>query len=85
MNLYCLKDKKASTVSAPFAAQADGVAMRYVMDSLADGHSTVSKYPSDFQLLHVGAYDEQEGMLSPAGGVRVVVEVDVLAQARKSG
>lgn len=85
MNLYVLKDKKANTVSSPFSAASDGVAMRYVMDSLSDGQSMVSRWPADFLVYHVGEYADDDGTLSPAAEVRLVIDVGVLAESRKGG
>lgn len=82
MNLYTIRDKKADAVAAPFAAPNDGVACRYVMESLRDPQSMLAKYPKDYEVLFVGEYNESTGELGPAPA-RLIVEVTVLADTLK--
>lgn len=81
MNLYTVKDKKASHAQPPFAAPNDAVACRLVMESLRDGQSMLAKYPGDFQVIHVGEYAEDDGWILPAKDVRLVVEVQTLVDS----
>lgn len=82
MKLYAILDKKAVQVSPPFAAPNDGIASRYVMESLRDQQAMVSKYPQDFSLLCIGEYNEKTGELKP-DPVRSVIEVSVLSETMK--
>lgn len=83
MKLYTMRDKKSGLCSAPFAAPNDGVAFRMVLESLRDRDAMISKYPADFQVLFLGEYAEDDGSLSPAKDVRVIVEVSALAESLK--
>lgn len=81
MNLYTLRDKQSNTVAPPFAAPTDGIACRYVAESMKDRDSMPAKYPGDFQLWYVGEYLEDSGVLIAANPIRQVVEVKTLAEA----
>lgn len=82
MKLYTILDKKAGQVAAPFAAPNDGIASRYVMESLRDREAMMSKYPADFSLLYVGEYSDKDGALT-ATPVRLVIDVSVLSETMK--
>lgn len=81
MNLYTLRDKQSNTVAPPFAAPTDGIACRYVVESMKDRDSMPAKYPGDFELFFVGEYHEVDGILLPAMPPRSVVQVKTLAEA----
>lgn len=82
MNLYTIRDKKADVVMAPFAAPTDGVACRSILEAFRDASSMVSKYPSDYELIQVGEYDEKTGELAPMPA-RLVVQVQVLWESQQ--
>lgn len=64
--MYSIFDTKASLFGGPFFAFNDGVAQRNVAASVRGGDSLLSKFPEDYQLFRVGAFDDQSGIVEPA-------------------
>lgn len=62
-NAYSIYDSKSGAFGAPFFMQATGLAIRAFTDLVNDSKSTLFKYPSDFDLYHVGHFDDSEGKL----------------------
>lgn len=59
MNLYTIRDNKASASMAPFTAQNHGIAMRFVFNVLTDQpQSDVARYPNDYTLYCLGEFDQ---------------------------
>lgn len=56
-NAYALFDSKAGFFGPPFFCQSHGEAIRTCIDAASDMRSTISRYPSDFVLFHIGNYD----------------------------
>lgn len=63
---YSLFDSKAKLFSQPFFALNDAVAKRMCHAS-AQGDSALAKNPEDYSLFHIGEFDDDKGLLFPAG------------------
>lgn len=59
--LFSIFDIKAATFGGPFIAHNAALAMRNVSAAVRDGVSLLSKYPEDFQLFHLGSFDDEAG------------------------
>ena len=49
----------------PFTVPAVGVAMRSFMDEAAKADSDVAKHPGDYELHHLGTFEDTTGVFTP--------------------
>ncbi|WNK13996.1 MAG: nonstructural protein [Microvirus sp.] len=61
LNHYCIYDKKAQVFNAPFSCQNHVMAMRSVAHQAHDQNSMLSEYPTDYDLMAVGTWDDEQG------------------------
>lgn len=71
---YCLYDNKVCAFATPFFAVNHATAIRMVKEVGMDLNTTVGRHPNDFQLYHVGEFDDQTGtfIAFPAVGLGLV-------------
>lgn len=63
--MYSIFDKKAGLYAAPFVDINKGSAIRAIGEFIKRGDHTAAKYPEDFQLVHLGSFDEESGEVTP--------------------
>lgn len=63
--MYSIRDSKSEVFNTPWFAKTHGEAERNFLALTNDQQSMVAKYPEDFDLYHVGTYDDQTGKLYP--------------------
>lgn len=63
MKIYAILDKKGGIFNQPFYQHTHGTAERAFQELAKDPQSFVSKYPSDYDLYHLGSYDDVTGMI----------------------
>lgn len=61
MNIYSIRDDKAEAFMQPFYSVTHLTAMRSVEQAANDPESQIGRYPQDFQLYHLGEFDETTG------------------------
>lgn len=59
--MYVIYDTKVEAFHKPFHAQADGEAMRMINEAMNDENTMFAKYPGDYQLYHMGTFDDSTG------------------------
>jgi hypothetical protein len=65
LQIFCVFDSKARNYGMPFFTQNRGTAIRGIQLQLQqDGNSMLAKYPSDFDLFHVGNFDDESGLFT---------------------
>lgn len=64
VNAFSIFDAKSGSFSPPFFAFNGAVAQRMVLSSMDDAGSMLGKFPGDYQLFHVGKFDDGTGVLS---------------------
>lgn len=82
MNLlaFSLFDLKAGVYGTPFFMPHVAAAMRAVADLAQDRNTTVARYPADYAVHSIGAFDDQTGLFAPMqpvshGSVLALLEV----------
>lgn len=61
--MYAVYDATAQVYTTPFAFRHEGEAVRSFTESLQPGQNTaMSKYPNEFGLYYLGAYDDNAGI-----------------------
>ncbi len=59
--LYSIKDKATDAFAPTFVSQNNATAMRSFGDLAKDPNTQINKHPSDFCLIHVGSWDDDDG------------------------
>lgn len=66
VNLYSVRDKKASVYNIPVTFDNDAVAIRAFGDLVTrDKNSLIALHPADFQLVSLGQFDRETGEFFP--------------------
>lgn len=63
MKLYTVRDSKVGAYLAPFQAENNLTAVRYIQNVAMNPEAMLSKFPSDFELFLVGEFDDQTGRI----------------------
>lgn len=61
-NAYSIRDNKTASYAKPFFAQNDILATRALHTAVNDPNIQLSMFPEDFDMYHVGEFDDQTGM-----------------------
>lgn len=81
MELYSLKDIKASTFGNPLIFVNRAVAIRSLAEAAQQPDSMLCKHPYDFQLFYIGEFDATSGVLSRPDTPDFVITVGDLKTA----
>ena len=60
-NVYSIKDSKSNTYANPFYSINHQTAMRSFNQAANDSNTTISQYPEDFSLYHLGTFNDESG------------------------
>lgn len=63
LKAFTIRDSKAEVFNTPFFQKTHGEAERAFRELVKDEKSMVSKYPDDYDLYHLGEYDDQTGKI----------------------
>lgn len=63
LKIYSIRDAKAEIFNLPFFKNTHGEAERDFTNLVNNPESMVGKYPDDYDLYHLGSYDDQTGIL----------------------
>lgn len=75
--IYAVYDKKAEAYQMPFFSVNDATAIRMLSRAVLDSNSMLGANPEDFQLMHIAAFDDSVGVITPCM-IRVVTEINSL-------
>lgn len=66
-NLMCsIYDKAAGAYMVPFFCRTKAEAIRMFTDACGDGKSNFCKHPADFDLMVIGVFDDNSGVIAQA-------------------
>ncbi|AAG45347.1 nonstructural protein [Bdellovibrio phage phiMH2K] len=65
LKVFSIRDSKTGVYGTPFYQHTHGQAERSFQQLAKDPQSTVANHPEDFDLFHLGEYDDQTGKLTP--------------------
>lgn len=71
MKVYAVRDIKADLFKPPFTCATNGVALRAFADACNDKQSDLGVHPEDYELFHVGEFDDSQGVVRPVEHVRL--------------
>lgn len=64
LQVYSIRDSKGAVFNMPFYKRTHGEAERDFTSLVNDDKSTVSNYPEDYDLYHLGTFDDQTGLVT---------------------
>lgn len=72
---FSIKDRATDAFMRPFFAQAIGQAVRMFMDEVNNPQGDIFKHPDDYDLYHLGTFDDNTGQLqmNPEGPKQVAI------------
>lgn len=65
MKIVTIRDRAVDAYGQPIFVQALGQAMRSFSDEINSKESTLNKHPDDYDLYHIGDYDQDTGLITP--------------------
>lgn len=65
LNIYLVHDIKANTFGAPLFFDNNVEALRSLETATKDPATKLNQFPSDFNLLHTGSYNQESGTITP--------------------
>lgn len=65
LKVYSIRDTKAEVYNTPFMKKTHGEAERDFTSLVKDEKSMPNQYPEDFDLYHLGIFDDQTGKFEP--------------------
>lgn len=64
LQIYSLQDQRANIFHPPFFVRSHGEAERTIQQVVNDPKTQVAQYPEDFNLYHIGEYDDGTGKIT---------------------
>lgn len=65
MQALAVRDRQLNGFMQPFFTATIGLGLRAFTDLVNDTSSEMHKHPEDYELYHIGDYDDKTGLLSP--------------------
>jgi len=65
LKAFSIRDSKSETFNTPFFKRAHGEAERDFSAVVRDNKTTPGQFPEDYDLYHVGTYDDHTGVFHP--------------------
>lgn len=65
MFIFSVRDSALDAFLQPFFAPSEGIAMRSFKDEVQREESAMFKHPQDYELWHIGFFDEDSGVIEP--------------------
>jgi len=84
LQIYSVQDQRANIFHAPFFVRTHGEAERTFQQVVNDDKTQVGQYPEDFNLYHIGEYDDGTGKISPLDTPKHIIKAIALKQSRPS-
>lgn len=75
MQLFSIKDTALQAYMQPFFAHTRAAAVRAFTDGINDNSTPMNKHPEDYELYHVGEYDDQLGLVTG-------IPIELIARAK---
>ncbi|UPW41967.1 nonstructural protein [Dipodfec virus RodF1_53] len=77
--MYSIYDTVSGLFDAPFLSSNNGLAIRFLSDTLNRGDNVIRRHPSDYKLYLVGSYVRNDGIIVPLSKPKFIINIsDVL-------
>lgn len=78
LKAYAIRDSKAGFYGKPFFSHTHGEAERSFRQLAKDPASQLSSFPDDFDLFHLGEYDDSTGLFQALGTPEHIIKANAL-------
>lgn len=78
LQMFSIKDTKGEAFGPIFLTRAHGEAERALKDEVTNPQSRINKHPTDFDLWHLGTYDDVTGKIEPLDAPRHIINAENL-------
>jgi len=75
LNAYSVYDVRVCFYSTPFYCSNDVDALRFFYELKSDKETIYHRHPQDFQIYHIGEFDDQTGLTTPQTPVRFIPDM----------
>lgn len=72
LEIVAIRDRAVNAYGQPIFVPAIGAAMRSFMDEINNDQSSIYKHPEDYDLYHLGTYDDSNGNITCLDQPRMV-------------
>lgn len=76
LQVFSIRDRAVDAFMRPFFAQSVSAAIRSFTDMLGESESPAAKHPEDYDLFHLGAFDESSGLFETGVPHQVAIGKD---------
>lgn len=87
LTIYTVRDTK-SNFGPLMSFRGDGEAIRAFTEACMDTNGSLYRYPSDYQLVRLGTYDDETGSIVADDGITFVIDAEtaiaLAARARQA-
>lgn len=84
MKMFSVRDTKTEIYGPPFYSITHGEAERSFRQLANDPQSKVNKFPEDFDLYHIGEFDDETGKIEALPSPKHVIKaINALAQPKQ--
>lgn len=84
--IIAVRDRQLQAFMRPFTAQTLGQAIRSFRDETNRKDSDINQHPEDYELYHLGHFNEQTGELTPlAKPESIAIATNLIEQPRLKG
>lgn len=81
MQIFAIRDRALGAYMQPWVAQTPGQATRMFQDELGSNESPMNKHPDDYDLYHIGEFNQDTGVLIPKESAQLLASGKNLKQA----
>ena len=78
IQMFSVYDKKALYFGTPFPAQTSAEATRMVSDAIQFEDTLLAKHPHDYDLYHLGSYDNSKGTFNLDTPAKLITPLSAL-------
>lgn len=72
LEIFSIKDRQLDAFMQPWCAQAIGQASRMFTDEVNNKEGAMNKHPEDYDLYHIGRFDQRTGKIETNDGAILV-------------
>jgi hypothetical protein len=83
LQMFAIKDDKVDSFNTPFTVPHETHAIRNVKSMLIHEHNSITEYPEDFSLYHIGCFDDTTGRILPNDTPVHIVNLKTLLPAEE--
>lgn len=80
LNVYAIRDAQVNSYSQPFYSPTHGSALRAFSDHVNDPQSAPNKHPDDFNLYHLGTFNDETGQLVAVDPTRIGTALEYIKE-----